>query len=195
MSKSIARYCQRTIILTMFLLGAAVFANAQTAASKPTSQTNFTSVYTDLKRDCEFEDEPAETAAGGDPAGACKGFGGYKIFISYSAQAAHLRIEDSQNDGAAIELATDYGGYGERGEKVEWRLANGKPFAAIIRINKYKGENDGGNTYYALANRVGSKLVVKGLKGFERIGFEIDGATPNANQKAREVADQKYLKE
>ena len=194
MSKLSAAYFRKIIVLTVILLGATVFAGAQIAKQKPTAQIGFTSVYTDMKRDCEFEDGPAETEAVGDPAGECNGFGGYKIFISYSAQAAHFRIESSQNDGEAIDLGTDYGSYGERGEKVEWRLANGKPFAVIIRINSYKGENDGGNTYYTLANRVGSKLVVKGLKGFERINFEIDGATPNANQKAREVADQKYLK-
>lgn len=44
------------------------------------------------------------------------------------------------------------------------------------------------------ANRTGSRLVVKGLKGWEHIGFEVDGSAANANEKARRMADENYSK-
>lgn len=42
------------------------------------------------------------------------------------------------------------------------------------------------------ANRTGCRLVVKGLKGWEHIGFEVDGSAANANEKARRMADENY---
>ena len=153
----------------------------------------FTSVYTDMKRDCKTLAEPKGAQTGGDPAGACKGYGGYRIFISHSAWAAGYSVESLKDPNESIVLGTDYSGYGAKGEKVEWRMANGKPFAVIMRIGKYKDMGDGENPYQA-KNRTGSRLVIKGLKGYEQIDFEVDGATPNANQKARELADKNYRK-
>ena len=72
-------------------------------------------------------------------------------------------------------------------------MADGKPFAVIIRFGKYKESSDGGDPF-AEGNRTGSRLVIKGLKGWEHIDFEVDGATADANQKAREMADQNYTK-
>lgn len=149
----------------------------------------FTSVYTDMKRDCRTLPEP-KGAEGGDPAGVCKGYGGYRIFISHSAWSAHFSVESLKNKTESIDLGNDYSGYGARGEKVEWRMANGVPFAVIMRLNKYKERDDGENPYTA-ANRTGNILVVKGLKRWEHIDFKVDGAA-GANVKARELADQNY---
>ncbi|MBC7910891.1 MAG: hypothetical protein H7Y30_10355, partial [Pyrinomonadaceae bacterium] len=143
--------------------------------------------------DCKTLEEPAGVEEGGDPAGECKGYGGYKISIGYSAAAAHLAVENSKNPNESIELGTDYGSYGSKGEMVEWRMANDKPFAVIIRIGKYKNTDDPAS-YYADKNRTGSTLVIKGLKGWEHIDFKVDGATPKANEKAREMADQNFSK-
>ena len=43
-------------------------------------------------------------------------------------------------------------------------------------------------------NKTGESLVVKGLKGFEEIEFEIDAKNPQANVKARQMADSGYAK-
>ena len=40
----------------------------------------------------------------------------------------------------------------------------------------------------------GGSLIVKGLKGYEHINETIKTTTPNANLKAREVADKGYSK-
>jgi hypothetical protein len=146
-----------------------------------------------MKNDCKTLEDPPGTDEGGDPAGECKGYGGYRIFISHSAWAAGYSIQDLKDSDVSIDLGMDYGGYGEKGEKVEWRMANDKPFAVIMRLGKYKEPPDGENPYTD-KNRIGSTLVVKGLKGWEQIDFKVDGATPDANAKAREMADQNYTK-
>jgi hypothetical protein len=73
-------------------------------------------------------------------------------------------------------------------KNVEWRLANGKPFAVIMRMYDYAGTPEC-NTAGKIT---GSSLIVKGLKGFESIDQSVDGNTPNANVKARELADKGY---
>jgi len=78
--------------------------------------------------------------------------------------------------------------------KVEWRFANGKPFAVIFRIDVTKGSSADGIDMWSKENKTGEALVVKGLKGFEHIDFEVDAKTPNANAKAREMADAAYAK-
>lgn len=166
---------------------------AQQSGLSASVQNAFASVYTDMKNDCKVLPEPPDAPEGGDPLGACKGYGDYQIVISYSAWGAALRAENSKNSEDSIPLGEDYGSYGDKGEKVEWRMADGKPFAVILRVGKYKESRDGGNPF-APANRTGSKLLVKGLKGWEHIGFEVDGATANANQKARQLADENYSK-
>ena len=164
------------------------------AFAQKKSKPSFTSVYTDMKRDCRTLKEPAaEAEESGDPAGACKGFGGHRIFIIHSAWSASYSIEKLKSQDESITLGTDYSSYGAKGKRVEWRMANGKPFAVIMRIGKYKERTDGENPYTD-ENRTGSRLVVKGLKGWEHIDFEVDGANPNANMKARAMADQNYSK-
>ena len=156
--------------------------------SKAAPQTNFTSVYTDMRQDCKSLPEPPGTPEGVDPIVACKGYGDYRILISYSACTAGLEVESLKNPNDTISLGEDYGDGRGGGRKVEWRMANSKPFAVIIRFGKHKGDD------FCAFERTDSKLVIKGLKDWEHIDFEIDGATPDANVKAREMADQNYSK-
>ena len=37
--------------------------------------------------------------------------------------------------------------------------------------------------------KTGEALIIKGLKGFEHIDFQVDAKTPSANLKARQMAD------
>ena len=68
-------------------------------------------------------------------------------------------------------------------------MANGKPFAVIMRVADYAETTD---TDAYFGKKTGEKLIVRGLKGFENIDFEVDAKTPNANVKAREMADNGY---
>lgn len=86
-------------------------------------------------------------------------------------------------------LATQGFDFNQNKIKVEWRTANGKPFAVILRVSKY-GDTDDENPY--IGKKIGEELIVMGLKGFENIDFKVDSKTPNANVKAREMADSNY---
>jgi hypothetical protein len=77
--------------------------------------------------------------------------------------------------------------------KIEWRLANGKPFAVIFRIDKARREVDPAEMWRP-ENKTGEYLLVNGLKGYEHIEFEVDARSPNANAQARDLADRAFMK-
>ena len=127
----------------------------------------------------------------------CKGYGGYYIYISYSAFASHITI-NTINENDSIDVATESLNYSDKkGNKIEWRLANGKPFAVILRISKYNEKvlNDLGENPYKKKYNIGESLIIKGLKGYEHIDFEVNcKTTTDAITKARKLADRTYLK-
>lgn len=134
------------------------------------SPPRFSSVYTDLNKQCKAAFK--SVGEGQDMPLVCKGYGGYRINIGYSAMYANLTAEtlDGKN---SIPLTMAGIGYDmEKNRKIEWRLANGKPFAVILRVE--------------------DKLLVKGLRGYEKIDYDLDAKTPNANQQARDMADKAY---
>ncbi len=167
-----------------------LFFGASFALTQKSAKPAFTSVYTDMKNDCKMLPEPPGTPEGGDPLERCKGFGGYRISISYSALHATLSIENPKKRNDSVDIAALCSDYGA---KLEWRLANGKPFAVIVRLGKYKDQDSSDNPCVQ-TNKTGNMLVVKGLKGWEHINFEINGANHDANERAREMADQNYSK-
>lgn len=153
----------------------------------------FSSLYSNLKTDCKaaFRLKKGEEN-GQDMPLKCKGYGGYEIRIDYSAAAANLRVQPVGDKSAqAIQMGMQPLDY-DQTRKVEWRLANGKPFAIIYRIVKSKTEQP--EEMWRPENRAGEFLIIKGLKGFEQIDLELDAKTSNANIKAREMADSAYAK-
>ena len=165
--------------------------NFVTTADRVTAQgaTRFSSVYSALTK-CgsgmtKKEERDAERH-GTDIPSRCRGFGGYVVDISYSACASNITVEKGET---RIGLAMQTLNYTQK--TVEWRLANGKPFAVIMRVYEY-----GGNDLCTTDGKVtGESLIVKGLKGFEHIVEEVKvKGTPNPNAKARELADKGYAK-
>lgn len=155
----------------------------ETGADGPVS---FSSVYTDLKRGC--------TTGGGQEGGHvstfCKGPGGYQIH--YFDSATTLEFSAASDDMEfSQKLASQALDYDTANRKVEWRLANGKPFAVIIRKNTYKQGDDGLIAYPT--KYTGEFLIIKGLKGYEMIDGNVDATAINANQTARELADNAFL--
>lgn len=185
----------RSFFIVVFAALLATFCCAGMAASSANSTraVSFSSVYTDLNKDCR--NALKSVGEGQDMPLRCKGYGGYKISIGFSAMASHLSV-DSLDDKYSNVLATQPISYDqEKGRKIEWRLADGKPFAVILRIFKYKDENAGTLEYFSEQNRTGEFLLVKGLKGHEKIDFEVDvKGGGNANEKARQLADSNYGK-
>lgn len=152
-----------------------------------TTSPKFSSVYTDLNKDCK-------TIGGGgstDPAFDCRGVGGYRVYNWSAAAAQFFAVTVQKSEEDRFLLATQNFDYDMTKIKVEWRLANGKPFAVIIRFNKYAEPIKDGEYF---GKKIGVELIVKGLKGFENIDFTVDAKTPNANAEARKLADASYLK-
>ena len=155
----------------------------------------FTSLYTDLKTDCRGTMTVKEAEASGEDVPLkCKGYGGYEINIGYSASSSQFSINRAGKPDGDVVTSTmqplDY----DLKRKVEWRFANGKPFAVIYRIDLTKSDSSDPTGMWSKENKTGEHLVIKGLKGFEHIDFEVDAKAADANVKAREMADAAYAK-
>lgn len=152
----------------------------------------FSSLYTNLNTECK--NAFRSVGEGQDMPLRCKGYGGYSVYIYYSAWASHIAIQSknkSDDSPAIASQALDYSD--QKGRKVEWRMANGKPFAVILRISNYEGEpTESGESPFSDKYKKGESLIVKGLKGYEQIDFTLDAKSPDANVKAREMADKAY---
>ena len=174
------------IAITVVLLVGGTRATRNAAAQ----QTNpvFSSSYTTLTK-CgsgmtKKEEREAEKN-GSDIPSLCKGYDGYNVYISYSACASSFSITKGEEN---ISLGMQSVGWKQK--TVEWRMANGKPFAVIMRFYEYEGDD-----LCSSNGKIKSEsLMVQGLKGFEHIEESVDARTPNANVKARELADKGFAK-
>jgi hypothetical protein len=140
----------------------------------------FTSVYSSLSRGCK-------TLRGGDgtdDAFLCRGPGRYKVRVYFSAATMQINAERGDENTS---LATLDVGFDQSRTTLEWRLANGKPFAVIMRVPVYGDPKEGED----FGKVKGHQLKITGLAGYD-IDQAIDTATPHANQKAREAADKAY---
>ena len=165
------------------ILFAAVFCLALFAAGLAQKPVKFTSVYTSLGKGCKT----LRGGPGQDDASLCPGPDGYKVRVYFSAATMQINAEPRGSDQSAS-LATLDLGFDDRKTKLEWRLANGKPFAVIMRVPKYADPKPG--EYFGKV--IGQELKVSGL-----VGYDIDQTVdtgPGANQKAREAADKGYVK-
>jgi hypothetical protein len=174
------------IVLALVLMGGSSTSSSGVEALR--NPPRFSSVYTNLTRcgsGLTRKQEKELEAQGSDIPTKCKGFGGYDIGISYSACTSTIQAEKGET---GILLATQ--GVDWKQKTVEWRMADGKPFAIIMRVYAYGGSTECGDIGGKIT---GSSLIVKGLAGYERIDGSVDvKATPNANAKAREIADKGY---
>jgi len=143
--------------------------------------TLFTSVYTILGSGCKV----LRGTKGADNASICKGRAPYQVRVYSSAAATHIVAEVKGSD-KTIPLTTVDIGFDERKTRLEWRLANGKPFAVIMRVPRYGPATDD-HPYFGEA--VGQDLIVVGLNGYETINSTVNAKTADANIKARSAAD------
>lgn len=155
------------------------------AADTKKPKTKFTSVYTDLAKSCEDKFDDSE--GGQDIPVVCKGPGGYSVHVDFSACCEHVRVEGKKD--IEVEFPVQRFVTAMK-RKVEWRLADGKPFAVIFRINKYKGEIS------LHPEKAGEVLVIKGLAGFPNIDSEVDVKPDSSpNLEARRLADHGYTQQ
>jgi hypothetical protein len=149
--------------------------------------TRFSSAYTALTK-CgsgmtKKEEREAEKN-GSDIPTVCKGYGGYNVDISYSACSSSFSLVRGEE---SISLGMQAINWTQK--TVEWRMANGKPFAVIMRKYDYAG----GEQCATDGKITSESLIVRGLKGYE-IDETVAAKSPNANLKARELADKGYAK-
>ncbi len=168
----------RLIAITLLTFALALAASAQ---RKP----KFTSTYTSLGVGCKV----LKGGDGQDDAKLCKGPGGYQVRVYASAEATFINAEKKGTDESSpiVNVGLDFN---ESKVKLEWRLANGKPFAVIIRVPIYDGRTD---DKPGMGKVIGEELSVSGIGQYEFISESIDVKTRNANIKARAAADKGYM--
>ncbi|HUR97279.1 MAG TPA: hypothetical protein VMZ26_04345 [Pyrinomonadaceae bacterium] len=172
----------RKVLYAAISLGViAASVSAQTKSTK--APRRFTSVYSNLDKDCKT----LHGTNGTDDAELCRGPGGYQVRIYFAAAAMFINAEIKGRE-ESFTLATTDLGFDTRKMRIEWRLADGKPFAAIVRVPKYADPTDG--AYFGKV--IGQELAVVGLKGSESISFSVDARDADANAKSRELADKAY---
>ena len=172
----------KLFILLTLLLSFIFTANAQVA--------KMTSVYTNTQTDCKAE----EKSEGDEVPFICKEVGGFRLrIIPAGAQAETLEIVDKQGETVASLGNVGYG-YTSSKRMLEWRMANGKPFAVIFRVFTYDEQKatDAGDNPYLPKYKTGEKLFVRGLTGYSQIDFEVDGKDKTANAKAQGLADSNF---
>jgi hypothetical protein len=126
------------ILLTLTI--AFVFtANAQKA--------KMSSVYTNMRTDCKEEMK----SNGDEVPFICKAVGGFRVrIIPAGAWAETVEIVDKKGETVVSLGNVGYGYTTTNNRKIEWRMANGKPFAVIFRVNTYdeaKANEDGDSPF------------------------------------------------
>ena len=172
------------MVCSLLVGGAYARKSTATLPSKPV----FSSSYTPLTKcgsGMTKQEEREAEKHGSDIPSKCKGLAGYAVDISYSACSSSFTLTRGDERISLGMQAIDW-----PQKTVEWRLANGKPFAVIMRVYEYAG-----NELCSTAGKIKSEsLTVQGLKGYEQIEGSVDARTPNANIKARELADKAFAK-
>ena len=164
----------------------AVSCFAVSICAQKTVPVKFTSVITNLGTACKT----LKGGDGQDDASICKGPGGYQVRIYSSAMTTQIVAELKGKD-FNFPIATVGLDFNESRSKVEWRLANGKPFAVIMRVPKYADMPDGDG---GLGKKIGEEFAIAGLYEYDSFTGEIDAKAKNAEIMARREADKIYSK-
>ncbi|MGA9768951.1 MAG: hypothetical protein WBV94_07920 [Blastocatellia bacterium] len=174
------------LVIALFVCPSVSFAQSDEPQSDE-RDTVFTSQYTDLTTGIGCQPD-SEASDGSDGPLVCRGPGGYQVQISYAAVGAYASVRTA-NKSFTAQLAAQ-GAHFNEGRKIEWRLADGRPFAVILRVFKYRKHSSDSNDAFSERNKTGEVLIVRGLKGQEHIRFDVDPRkSEQANDEARKLAD------
>jgi hypothetical protein len=160
----------------------------------------YTPVYSRNPGDCK-ETDGNLVSEGEDVPQLCKGYGGYRLYRTSAVYRLRLVIQDGSRkfsvpvvaaeDRKALALENDC--VKKFGDKIEWLVMNGRPFAFILRVSYFKDTQDP-QTVFKPRNRAGEFLFVRGLKGYEGLRYEVNilNSAFNPNEQARRLAYQFY---
>lgn len=134
----------------------------------------FASTYTDFDlAKCEVLSEEREEGSSAEY--RCPGFGDLPLWVQEGDGRFDL---DAGGDDGGFQTI---GAFNDIGETVEWRLKDGQPFAMIFRFLDVTEEANGRAV-------IAVETVTGPGQPACRVA-QIAGDTPDANQKARELAD------
>jgi len=157
------------------------------ALAQPSLAADVTGAYTkiDFEKTCKVIEEIKE---GGSVSMRCEGYRDYVVHFAEGDLRHAVRFGYIDKNAAAIWQS--FGQWNQIGTTVEWRLAAGKPFAAILRWFIENTDDEGS----ADPNKVGQVLVVSRVGQPEDkqscvVGYVDALANRNANAMARELAD------
>jgi hypothetical protein len=149
------------------------------------AHAGYDSAYTDLnfsdKANCtDVTPAPAEGEPNDGVAYECGGYGGY--VVTFSEGDLRSSVSYGTESGDHCSARQTFGGFNSVGSKIEWRLKDGKPTATILRWSVSYDPED--------SNKQKSWLVVTKLEKENscHMGY-VEGAYPNANEKARWLVD------
>lgn len=146
----------------------------------------FSSIYTDISKDCKSEKEE-NVPEGSDVPLHCKGPSGYTVIISYSACMEFMQIL-SKDGKETIELPNQPIGSADK-RKLEWRLLNKKPIGIIYRTSVLKDTPNENCPQQKTGKEI---LEIRGLGKYS----DLKASTPSekkGNEKAREILES-YVK-
>ncbi|HKS42325.1 MAG TPA: hypothetical protein VJX74_17025 [Blastocatellia bacterium] len=176
--------------INLLLITALLVCSCVSLAQNDEREIRFTSEYTDLTngKGCQSDSAAGKKSEGSDSPLVCRGPGGYQVYIGYAAVGAYASVRTASNS-FTTQLAAQSADFNE-GRKIEWRLADGRPFAVIMRVIKYREKVDDPTEAFSEKNKISEVLIVRGLKGQEHIRFDVDPRkTDSANEEARKLAD------
>ena len=164
-------------ILPAMRKSVALIALCLAAASAPASAGEITSAYTKYNLDkCKSLSSSVEESFGSF---ACNGYKGLEIYFAEGDLRAFMAY--GANGFEHCSAQQTFGHFNSVTPTVEWRLDNGRPFAAIQRWNVSDLDD---------ASKTTSWLGVTKIENANscRVAI-IKGLLPRANEKAREAAD------
>ncbi|MBK9575583.1 MAG: hypothetical protein IPK50_20650 [Fibrobacterota bacterium] len=152
-----------------------------------TAQAGITSSYTNMETDCQDAFPESELHEGSDMPKLCKGPKGYYVHEWYAAVGSFRNISQGKKGETLLKsaIAPDNCPEPVYGKMLEWRQRDGAPFAVIQRVTCY--EMPSGSQSHG--KRISETLQVRELHGAQRQGEVEALRTPNANVRARELAD------
>lgn len=165
------------------------FPTPQPTFAKVARQVKFSSAYTKLSPDvCKpiaDGDETEETPE------ICRGYEDYNVYVSYHGTATRIYIGREINADLDSWKTSDFPSFianqAGNGQVIEWRLADGVPFACIVRAEMDKSLIEPGQK-----GRI-NELVIKNLKGYEPINVTINAIkNRESNADAQKAADTRF---
>jgi len=151
------------------------------------AQVEYTSSYTKLSEDNCLLISP-ENAGGGDGYKVCSGVGEYELYIYFDLYSTYMKLRKKDSAMEVDMFNKNCGAVIQYEESVEWRHANGKPFACVAHQKCYDVDEMG-----EVGKQTGEYYIAKGIEGFEGISIEIDATkTTDAITEVRKQTDEAH---